>query len=37
MPLYAVVLAAFIILNVTLGVSSQPVVDMIRQGLAMFA
>ncbi len=37
MPLYAVVLVAFIILNVTLGVSSQPVVDMIRQGLAMFA
>ena len=37
MSLYAVVLVAFILLNVTLGVSSQPVVDMIRQGLAMFA
>ena len=34
---YAMVLLAFIILNVILGISSQPVVDMIRQGLAMFA
>lgn len=37
MPVYAVVLVAFIILNVILGISSQPVVDMIQQGLAMFA
>lgn len=37
MPVYAVVLVAFIILNVILGTSSQPVVDMIQQGLAMFA
>ena len=37
MRLYAVVLVAFILLNVTLGISSQPVVDMIQQGLAMFA
>lgn len=36
-PVYAVVLTAFIVLNVMLGISSQPVVDMIRQGLAMFA
>ncbi len=36
-PIYAIVLVAFIILNVILGISSQPVVDMIRQGLAMFA
>ena len=35
--LYAVVLAAFIILNVVLGITSQPVVDMIQQGLATFA
>lgn len=34
---YAMVLVAFIVLNVILGISSQPVVDMIRQGLAMFA
>ncbi|MCM1120997.1 MAG: sodium:proton antiporter [Eubacterium sp.] len=34
---YAMVLVAFIVLNVVLGISSQPVVDMIRQGLAMFA
>lgn len=34
---YAMVLVAFIILNVVLGISSQPVVDMIRQGLATFA
>ena len=37
MPVYAVVLVAFIILNVILGISSQPVVDMIQQGLATFA
>ena len=35
--LYAVVLVAFIILNVVLGITSQPVVDMIQQGLATFA
>lgn len=34
---YAMVLVAFIVLNVILGISSQPVVDMIRQGLATFA
>ena len=37
MPVYATVLFAFITLNVILGISSQPVVDMIQQGLAMFA
>lgn len=37
MKLYAVVLVFFIILNIILGVSSQPIVDMIEQGLAMFA
>ncbi|MCM1123273.1 MAG: sodium:proton antiporter [Eubacterium sp.] len=37
MPIYVVVLVAFILLNVILGISSQPVVDMIQQGLAMFA
>lgn len=37
MPVYAAVLVAFIVLNVVLGISSQPVVDMIQQGLAMFA
>jgi multicomponent Na+:H+ antiporter subunit D len=37
MKLYAVVLVLFIVLNVLLGVSSQPIVDMIEQGLAMFA
>ena len=36
-PVYCVVLAAFIIMNIILGISSQPVVDMIQQGLAMFA
>lgn len=35
--LYAVTLVCFIMLNVALGVSSQPVVDLIEQGLAMFA
>ena len=37
MKAYAVVLVCFILLNVILGVSSQPIVDMIGQGLAMFA
>ncbi len=37
MRVYAVTLVAFILLNVILGVSSQPVVDMIRQGLTMFS
>ena len=36
MRVYAITLVAFIILNVVLGISSQPVVDMIQQGLAMF-
>lgn len=35
--LYVVTLIGFIILNVLLGVSSQPIVDMIKQGLDMFA
>ena len=35
--LYAVTLVCFVILNVILGVSSQPIVDLIEQGLAMFA
>lgn len=37
MKIYAVTLLFFILLNVILGVSSQPIVDMIEQGLAMFA
>ncbi len=37
MRVYAVTLVAFILLNVILGISSQPVVDMIRQGLTMFS
>lgn len=37
MRVYAVTLVAFILLNVILGISSQPVVDMIRQGLPMFS
>lgn len=37
MKVYAVVLVCFIVLNVILGISSQPVVDFIRQGLALFA
>ncbi len=37
MRVYAVTLVAFILLNVILGISSQPVVDMIQQGLAMFS
>ena len=35
--LYAVILVCFIVLNVLLGISSQPVVDLIEQGLSMFA
>ncbi len=35
--LYAVTLACFILLNVFLGVSSQPIVDLIGQGLDMFS
>ena len=34
---YTVVLVCFIVLNIILGVSSQPVVNLIEQGLAMFA
>lgn len=37
MKLYAVTLVCFIVLNVLLGISSQPVVDLIEQGLSMFA
>ena len=37
MKLYAVTLVCFIVLNVLLGVSSQPIVDLIGQGLAMFS
>lgn len=37
MKLYAVTLVCFIVLNVILGVSSQPIVDLIEQGLAMFS
>ena len=37
MKLYAVTLVCFIVLNVILGVSSQPIVDLIGQGLAMFS
>lgn len=35
--LYVVTLLGFIILNILLGVNSQPIVDMIEQGLGMFA
>ncbi len=35
--LYVATLIGFIILNILLGVSSQPVVNMIEQGLGMFA
>ena len=35
--LYAAALVCFIVLNVFLGVSSQPIVDLIDQGLAMFS
>lgn len=37
MKIYAVTLLFFILLNVILGVNSQPIVDMIEKGLAMFA
>jgi multicomponent Na+:H+ antiporter subunit D len=37
MKLYALILVCFIVLNVALGISSQPIVDLIEQGLAMFA
>lgn len=37
MKTYAVALVCFIALNVFLGVSSQPIVDLIEQGLAMFS
>ena len=35
--LYPLVLCLFIALNVILGVNSQPIVDLIEQGLQMFA
>ncbi len=35
--LYGVAVVLFVILNITLGMLSQPVVDMIRSGLEMFA
>lgn len=37
MKLYVATLICFIVLNVLLGISSQPVVDLIEQGLSMFA
>lgn len=37
MKLYCLTLVCFIVLNVVLGVSSQPIVDLIEQGLAMFS
>ena len=37
MKLYVVTLVGFIVLNIFLGVSSQPIVDLIGQGLAMFS
>lgn len=37
MKVHAIVLLFFIVLNIILGVSSQPIVNMIEQGLAMFA
>lgn len=36
-PLYTVTCSCFVILNVTLGVMSQPIVDWIQTGLNMFA
>lgn len=36
MKLYAMTLICFIVLNVMLGISSQPIVDLIEQGLSMF-
>lgn len=35
--LYVATLVGFVILNLILGVNSQPIVELIRQGLAMFA
>lgn len=35
--LYGVALLFFIVLNITLGVNSQPIVDLIEQGIGMFA
>lgn len=35
--LYVLTLIGFIVLNIVLGVNSQPIVDMIGQGLGMFA
>lgn len=37
MKIHAITLMFFILLNVLLGVSSQPVVDLIERGLSMFA
>lgn len=37
MKIHAITLLFFILLNVILGVSSQPIVDLIVQGLAMFS
>ncbi len=37
MKRYAITLIFFILLNILLGVSSQPIVDLIEQGLAMFS
>lgn len=37
MKIHAITLMFFILLNVILGVSSQPIVDLIEQGLAMFS
>lgn len=37
MKVHAIVLIFFILLNIILGVNSQPIVNMIEQGLAMFA
>ncbi len=36
-PLYSVVLCAFVVINVILGVMSDPIVEVIRQGLEMFS
>lgn len=36
-PLYSAVLAAFVTLNVVLGVMSDPIVNLIRKGLGMFS
>lgn len=37
MKLYAITVVCFIILNVVLGINSQPIVDLITNGLAMFS